>query len=51
MLGKFENRDKAALLIAKRWELVRAAMEVAADGERILEEYRNEIAALPIKNC
>lgn len=49
MLGKLESVDNAPALIAKRWELILAAMEVAADGERILEDYRDEIAALPIK--
>jgi hypothetical protein len=49
MPGKLESVDNATALIAKRWELILAAMEVAADGERILEDHRDEIASLPIK--
>ncbi|MFM0378458.1 hypothetical protein PQQ72_15735 [Paraburkholderia strydomiana] len=49
MLGKLESLDNALALIAKQWELILGAMQVAADGERILEDYRDEIAALAIR--
>jgi len=49
MLGKLEDPETAPVLIAKRWQLILTAMEVVTDGERILEDYRDEIAALPIK--
>ncbi|MFL9906809.1 hypothetical protein [Paraburkholderia sp. RL17-337-BIB-A] len=49
MLGKLEDPEKAPALIAQRWRIIHTAQEIIADGEKILEDHRDEIATLPVK--
>jgi hypothetical protein len=46
--GKLKG-DKVQVLIEKQWELIAKSREIVADCAKILEDHRDEIAALLIK--
>jgi hypothetical protein len=48
MLGKLKG-DNVPALVAKQWELIEKSQEIIADCEKILENHRDEIAALSVK--
>ena len=48
MLGKLKG-DNVPALVLKQWELIAKCQEVVTDCEKILEDHRDEIAAVPLK--
>jgi len=48
MLGKLKG-DNGPALVAKQWALIAVLQETIADCESILEDHRDEIAALVVK--
>jgi hypothetical protein len=48
MLGKLKG-DNVPALVLKQWELIGKCQEVIADCEKILEDHRDKIAAIPLK--
>ncbi|QIE30190.1 hypothetical protein [Caballeronia sp. SBC2] len=47
MLGKLKG-DNVPALVAKQWELIAKCQDIVVDCEKILEDHRDEIAALLI---
>jgi hypothetical protein len=48
MLGKLKG-DNVPALVLKQWELIAKCQEVVIDCEKILEDHRDEIAAIQLK--
>jgi hypothetical protein len=48
MLGKLKG-DNVPALVLKQWELIAKCQEVIANCEKILEDHRDEIAAVLLK--